>query len=202
MSENKVKIPKSFNKPAVGAFGIVSGGNIGWQSCRETFQTVSEPAGVMEFLFHHHTNRAEDVIEFMRTVEQILRLPDEHCIEIKETTETNILHIKLSPWWKYRLRRSLLTALLRCGQHYTKHTGSGFETALWSQSYTAATKYAVERFLAGYTASKLKKRTGFAGWQNLFTHQANADTYLVKLKRKRLTTELTGEVVPEPEPQQ
>ena len=93
------------------------------------------------------------------------------------------------------MRRSLLTALLRCGQQFDDRTGKGFTKALYSLKYTLDTKYAIERFLAGYTASKLKRREGFGGWQSLFGSKYAADKYLVKLKkREQTTTEISGEL--------
>src|SRR5581483_3766707 len=86
------------------------------------------------------------------------------------TNDKNILHIQLSPWWKYPVRRSFLTACLRAGQQFTEHTVAGFEKALYSQHYLASTKQAVSVFLGGRTACRLKKVTSqnFGGWYNHF----------------------------------
>lgn len=197
MSDAIVKIPHDAYAPAGGALGTVHANNIVWETCRDRFQLTSDPVAYMQFVFHA-PGRVDDVIEFIRTIEQIIRLPAESQLTLSKTSQKNVLHVTLTPWWKYRLRRSLLTALLRCGQAYTEHSGAGFERALWSQGYTNSTKEAVLRFLGGYTSSKLKKRAGFYGWQQLFSFntKAQAEHVLVKLKKKR-KEEAAPEAVPE-----
>lgn len=194
MSKVNIPVIKSY-KPSGGTLGTLINGNMEWYTCRDRFQSASEH--VTEFLFAHLSGEGQHVIEFIKTFQQAADIPKEHCCEVLETTEPNILLVRMTPWWQYRLRRSLLTALLRCGQSFKKHTGDAFEKALYSLLYTRDTRAAVERFMSGYTASKLKKRTAFYGWHRLFSDEhVPPDTVLVKLKRRRResVTELTGEL--------
>lgn len=170
------KIPKFPYKKIEGSFGVIARSGIGtkdekisnitWEGCRDRFQSSSAPEPVMDFLFYHQEGTANHVIDFMRTVEEVIKLKPEDRIEFKKTTHPNVIYVKMSAWWKYPIRRSLLTALLRCGQVYKDRTVKAFEKALFSQYYLAQTKPAVSAFMQGKTASKLKKsaRQGFQGW--------------------------------------
>ena len=61
------------------------------------------------------------------------------------------------------MKRSLLTILLRCGVKYNRKQDN-FEDAVFSCAYTQNTRYAVQRFLDGFT-----KYTGKSnGWYNQF----------------------------------
>lgn len=185
-------IPKIPYANSFGSFGIllkkedkISG--VSWEGCRDRFQTTSEPKGFYEFLFCHQKGTGDNVIDFIRTVEEIIKLKEEDRLDIRKTTVENVIYIKLSEWWKYRVRRSLLTALLRCGQAYEERNSANFEQALFSQYYTSNTKAAIVEFLKGRTASRLKKSTGFSGWYQLFNAKKENDVrkYLVKLKKKQ-----------------
>jgi hypothetical protein len=183
-----VKLPSGVYKPVNYSFGTLGGNTITWETCRDRFQTKSDPASYLSFVFYCVNDQCSvNVIEFIRTVEQIIKLPDEDSIVFRKTNVPGIIHVTMSAWWKYRLRRSLLTALLRCGIYYSEHSGKGFEKALFSQVYTSGTKIAIERFLGGYTASRLKKRTAFGGWQSFFNsnNKTTVEAALVKLKKKK-----------------
>lgn len=203
-----VKMPKFMAAPGrMGCFGLLRNGVWEWENCRERFQTKSDPAEMTSFFFNHNAGRGTDVIEFMRTVEQAVRLPAEDALIFNMTDHNDKLQVVMSTWWKYRLRRSLMSALLRCGLAYTSNDGERFVAALKSQPYTVHTWKAVERFLCGYTASKLKKTTPFGGWQQFFDSQNDVliQKTLVKKKRRKETTaeltgELTGDQIAAPEP--
>jgi hypothetical protein len=188
-----VKLPTSAAyKPTNYAFGTLANNIIAWETCRDRFQATSNPEGYLFFLFNCVNDSGSiNVIEFIRMVEQIIKLPEKDSVVFKKTSVKGIIHVTMSLWWKYRLRRSLLTALLRCGVFYTDHSGPEFEKALFSQVYTSGTRAAIERFLAGYTASRLKKRTPFYGWQAFFAAGGNttSEAALVKLKKKKKNEE-------------
>lgn len=188
-----VAIPATAYMPNVGALGVIQAGVINWYTCRDQFQNYSND--ISEFAFYYGGAGVADIVEFMRTFEQIIRLPDEHALTISKTNVANVLFIRMGDWWKYPMRRSLLTALLRCAQAYTNHSGEGFQKALWSQPYTNKTKHAILRFLSGYTACALKTKRGFGGWQNAFASKDSADKYLVKLKRKKKAEPVTEPVL-------
>ncbi len=171
-----IQIPANAYKNIFGSFGIVTRKEekitaIQWEGCRDRFQTQSNAAEVMDFLFFHNNGTGDNVVAFMRTLEEVIELPEEDRCEFKKTNNANVLYVKMSGWWKYKLRRSLLTALLRCGQNYTDKTAKGFEKALYSQYYLAQTKPAVEQFLKGRTGSRLSKNAGNSGWYAHFVNQ-------------------------------
>lgn len=190
-NEEIVKIPSNPYTNMVGSFGTMTKKadkvtGVSWEGCRDRFQNHSEPAAYQEFLFCHRPKCGDNVIDFIHTVEEIIRLKPEDRVTLKKTSNPNIIYVCFSPWWKYRMRRSLLTALLRCGQEYKERTAECFEKALFSQYYTAQTKPAVVEFLKGRTASKLKRRNGFSGWYQLFANKKTEDArqFLVRLKPK------------------
>lgn len=166
-----------------GGLGIVKGNAIGWESCRETFHTRSDQ--IDSFLFYLKFDSG-DVIKFMQVFQAACNCPQDQMVVIKKTTHERVLWVGMSPWWKYRARRSLLTALLRSGMNFTDNSSKGFLKALYSTEYLSATKYAVDAFLNGKNSFKLRRRDSFDGWQNFFEFRAHADTnaILIKLKRR------------------
>jgi hypothetical protein len=199
MSKDVVIVPSSpYQTP--GSFGIIkpTPGNtkqqfIEWQTCRDRFQSVSEPADIMSFVFCYKPNSKGNIIEFMRTLEEVIDkgpggpLPDEDRLKFKDTNNKNCLYVEMSKWWKYRVRRSLLTALLRTGQDYVDHTGNGFEKCLSSHQYLSDNRYALDRFLSGAWAVKMRKHDMFPGWYHAFHGKtpAQVNNILVKLKKKK-----------------
>jgi hypothetical protein len=185
--EEIVRIPSSPYQ-SVGALGIqTSKSQIEWDTCRDRFQSKTDAKKVESFLFYHEAGRGDNVINFMRTFEAACGCPHDQGINFKKTSNKNVLWVGLSEWWNYRVRRSLLTALLRCGQSFTEDTGKGFVKALNSQYYLSGTTTAVEAFLSGKTACKMKKNYGFGGWHNFFNGKTKdqIDKCLVKLKRRK-----------------
>ena len=90
---NAIKIQKLRYKPAAGSFGILlPDKQIRWENCRDRFQGTSNLDQFRIFLFSHQAHCKENIIEFMRMIEQIIGLPSESCLEINATTETNVLH--------------------------------------------------------------------------------------------------------------
>ncbi len=212
-TEEPFKIPKFPYKKIEGSFGIMTRTGVGtdkekitnvtWEGCRDRFQNSSAPEAVMDFLFYHQAGTADNVIDFLRMVEEIVKLKPEDRLEFHKTTHENVLYVKMSPWWKYTVRRSLLTALLRCGQAYAERTAKAFEKALFSQYYLAQTKPAVSAFLHGRTASKLKKRArqGFQGWYAHFQNK-NEDAVKATLTRILPDDHPKKPKPPEPKPEE
>lgn len=185
MTEEVVKIPKFAYQGINGAFGIQTNKTIDWERCRERFQNKTENDVVKSFLFYCADGTTDNVIKFIKTVESICDCPED--IKFKKTDHKNVIFVEMGSWWKQRVRRSLLTALLRCGQHFKSDTGNGFVEALNSEHYTSATREAVEVFLSGRTAVKMKKSQSFTGWHDFFAHKnkTNILDCLVKLKKKK-----------------
>lgn len=136
-----------------------------WLYCREYFQ--DEFKGLKQFLFCHTKNKSKNVLFFINLIEKKLFLKK---MSIVGTTQrNNISWVKPSSWWtKTSMKRSLFTALLRCGQKYNLEKDN-FEEALFSCFYTKDTEYAVRRFLKGYTKYTGKKK----GWYNQFRWGGN-----------------------------
>jgi hypothetical protein len=131
-----------------------------WLYCREYFQ--DESAGIRRFLFCHKSNKCKNIAAFVDKIENVLGVPDRSIIG--PTQRYNISWISVSFWWtNTSMKRSLFTALLRCGQNYDAKK-ENFEDALFSVLYTKHTEYAVRRFLDGNTRYTGKKR----GWYNQF----------------------------------
>ena len=132
----------------------------GFVFCREYFQNQS--AGIRRILFVVPYNKAYSVAAFMDKIETKLHLKTRS--KFGPTQRNDIMWIKASPWWtQSSMKRSLFTALLRCGANY-KPLKDNFEEALYSTEYTRSTKYAIQRFLKGYTYYVGKK----TGWYKQF----------------------------------
>lgn len=131
-----------------------------WLYCREYFQ--DESAGIRRFLFCHKPNRCKNIAFFIHKIEEKLNLTERSVIGPSQ--RNNISWIKVSPWWTCTsMKRSLFTALIRCGQNYSFKLDN-FDDALLSVLYTKHTEYAVRRFLDGNTRYTGKKK----GWYNQF----------------------------------
>jgi hypothetical protein len=193
-------VPAFAYRNMFGSFGIIQGtldadknrtkiSSVTWEGCRDRFQSQTEGNGIRDFLFFFNNGTVDHVIDFVRTVEKVVKLEPKDQVEFHKTNDANCLYVKMSDWWAYRLRRSLLSALLRCGQMYTDRTAAGFDKALYSQYYTSATKPAIEQFLKGRTGSKLKKRTNFSGWYNQFSGKSEKDVLQTLVKVKPRTPE-------------
>lgn len=183
-----VRLP-SFAYQTVGALGIqASKSQITWFTCRDSFQGASEHIDFL--LFYHQKDGGDRVINFIKTFEAACACPPDQGITFKKTSNPNCLWVGLSEWWKYRVRRSLLTALLRVGQSFAKDTGQDFVNTMNSMYYLDQTKTAVERFLSGHTACKMR-RNEFSGWHAYFSTRTKEqiDKCLVKLKKKKRETE-------------
>lgn len=131
-----------------------------WLYCREYFQ--DESAGIRRFLFCHRSNKCRNIAFFIHLIEEKLGLGERSFIG--PTQRYNVSWIRISPWWTATsMKRSLFTALLRCGQNYSPEQDN-FEDALFSVLYTKHTEYAVRRFLDGHTRYTGKRR----GWYSQF----------------------------------
>lgn len=177
-------LPGTIYDAPTGGLGLIAPTQVVWYKCREQFQ-INFAGG--NFAFNCRTGTKEHVIAFLDTFQQAANVPVESWCRFFPTNWTSVLLVQPGAWWSYRLRLSLLTALLRCGQSYTERNGAAFEKALYSQTYTSRTRYAIERFLSGYTAVRWKKETTFPGWQDFFSSRTpmQVDDFLVKQRRKK-----------------
>lgn len=121
------------------------------------------------FFYSHQTGKSMAVSEFIARFEE--RLGIENKTHIGPTQRKTICWVEPSVWWTGKvMRRSLFTILLRVAQKY-KIESDNFEEALYSHRYTAESRYAVERFLAGHTTYTGRKY----GWYKQFCSKKTTD---------------------------
>lgn len=149
--------PGSFCRPKDVINGRYRAGT--WFDCREVWHYEMRYCPL--FFYSHKNGKSGSIMEFIKKIEDKLGVPKSH---IGPTQRKTICWIEPSQWWINRaMRRSFYTILLRVGQEY-KPEKDNFEEALFSHIYTQSTRFAVERFLDGYT-----KYTGkVTGWYNQF----------------------------------
>lgn len=181
----EIKVPSfPYSSGIDGHFGIqTSKSQVKWENCRDRFQTASET--LQSFLFFH-SGKGKNVVNFIRTFEAACNCPYDQELVMKDTTNKDVMWVGMSEWWRYRLRRSLLTALLRCGRKFVKDTGKDFAAALNSEIYMNSTKTAVEWFMSGHTACRMRRHETFPGWQHFFQTKTKGqiEAVLVKVKKK------------------
>ena len=131
-----------------------------WYKCRDLWQTRMGKTDL--FFLAHESGKSKNIIEFMKIVEEKLNLADRS--QYGFTQKKFIIYIRPSKWWLQRaIKKSLYTILLRCGSNYLP-LKNNFYDALQSEKYLIDTKYALDRFLSGYTNYHGKVR----GWYNQF----------------------------------
>jgi hypothetical protein len=147
------RIPKMTILPAPGSFAKVSGPYEGcWYNCREEFHWVNEKT--RRFLYSHRLGTHARIVDFIEKIEKKLGLKAKDRTRFRRTQYGRVTLVVMSSWWRFSIRRSLFTALLRAGQNYN---GENFEEALFSKNfgkdnhYLADTEGAVRRFLRGNT---------------------------------------------------
>lgn len=147
-----------------------------WHTCRELFHT--HLSGLKLFFYAHEVGKGACIAEFISKIENDLDVKPRS--KFGPTQRKTIMWIEPSKWWINRaMRRSLFTLLLRTGSNY-QLSKDNFEEALYSHHYALDTRYAIERFLKGYTKYTGKKR----GWHKQFHDfqptQAEIDLLLIK----------------------
>jgi hypothetical protein len=164
------KIIHSHNTDAkIGSFALdVS--PLKFENCRERFAKYWDESTTGWFL-KHPENKGKDIASFLVKTEYILK--QKEFSKFSDTNRDSILWIEPSEFWKScRLRRSLLTIIVRAGMFYDLKNDN-YEDALFSQEYVTPTKRAVQRFLFGFTKyvgtdmdnnSSLEKK----GWKTIF----------------------------------
>ena len=120
---------------------------INWHYCRDVFHPHLYNLDL--FFFSHDSNRSYNVASFMKIVERKANI--DYFSEYGPTQRKGVMWIRPSKWWTIKsMRRSLFTILLRCGNNYFPKKNN-FKEALFSEPYAYSTKYAINRFLSGYT---------------------------------------------------
>ena len=135
-----------------------------WEKCRDTFEKqIDETVG--GFYFNHKGN-SQTVAEFIHKTEQVLNFesltqPWDYS-KFNPTNREDILWIEPSEFWRgCKIRRSLLTVLLRAGMNYVDSTN--YDESLQSVWYVRETKMAVMRFLLGFNKFVGDRERGWVG---------------------------------------
>jgi hypothetical protein len=157
-----------------------------WTTCRNAWVS-KDKKNVDIFFISHKKDHGENIASFIHRVEFKLRLKNKSIIG--RTKSPYVSWVRRSEWWSRGeatgiVRRSLFTALLRCGHNYNLKT-KDFETALYSTPYTRQTKKAIEEFFKGNTVYHGKKSTASYGWQDTLSPNLSVvDKILQKPKTK------------------
>ncbi len=164
-------------RPRAGSFGVVKESNLvtirlsNWIYCREYFHEVSR--GVKNMCFYGTPGFAEKTCAFIDKIEKKIKIPRKTVIG--PTQLLNIIWIKPSSWWtKTSMRRSFFTILLRAGANYKDDA----EDTLYQYHLANNTRYAVKRFLSGYTRYTGRK----TGWHRQFAQISKSETHELLIK--------------------
>lgn len=154
---------------SIGSFAFATGGGKDghgcrpskWYTCREDFHGENHKR-TRRILFTCGEHNAHNVADFINRIERILKIPRDQRTFFAATGRSKIVWMQVSAWWyRYSIRRSLFTILLRAGKHYT---GENFDEIVSEATYLNNTQNAFTRFLQGFT--KCTKRT--VGWYKTF----------------------------------
>jgi len=140
-----------------------------FETCRERFGRAWDET-TDGWFFKHPPRKSVDVASFVLKTEAILK--QSQFSKFSETNRDTVLWVEPSPFWKAcRMRRSLLTILIRAGMVYDLKNDN-YEHALFNQQYVTPTKRAVKRFLHGftkYTGPSIAEGTlETTGWVRIF----------------------------------
>lgn len=157
---------KSFNKEV---YRIIN-----WHYCRDVFNPYLYKIDI--FFYAHKLNKGINILYFMQKIEKKLIIFSDYG----PTQKKSIMWIRPSKWWTTKpIRRSLLTLLIRCGENYD-FKKNNFKDALFSDPYSKATKYAINRFLSGHTHYTGSKK----GWFDQFDENKFSKKYIDSLLSK------------------
>lgn len=121
-----------------------------WYNCRENFASQFTDK-VVGFFYSMPPYSLDIISKFIGKFEKIIEVPSSLFVA---TNKVNVLWFEPTEFWRSCLiRRSLLTALLRCAVNYKENN---FDEVLFSPAYNEnrwirETKEATLRFLYGYT---------------------------------------------------
>lgn len=125
------------------------------EKCREKF-ALHFKTGTVGFYFKHSGfdgttpgNKSKNIAIFIKKTEIILGQTE--FSQFALTNRDTIVWVEPSMFWKScRMRRSLFTILLRAAIAYIPRIDN-YEDALFDEKYIISTRYAMMRFLFGFT---------------------------------------------------
>jgi len=119
-----------------------------FETCRERFGRQWDRS-TTGFYFKHPVDKGYAVATFLKKTEIVLK--QSVFSQYALTNRDTILWIEPSEFWMCcRMRRSLLTILVRAGMVYDPKSDN-YEEALFTEKWAKPTKTAVMRFLYGFT---------------------------------------------------
>lgn len=144
-----------------------------WHNCREIWHEYCRNHKL--FLFSHTQGKGRVLAHLLRRVES--RVGANGSL-VGPTQRKTISWVESSSWWRRSsMRISFLTLVFRVAPAY-KPDKDNFEDAIFSSPLTADTRYAVNRFLQGYTRYTGKVRGWWAQFADL--DQAEVNDLLVE----------------------
>lgn len=153
-----------------------------FETCRERFgpKWGVETEGIY---FTHPDHQGVAVATFIKKTEMILN--QKEFSQFSLTNHDNVLWVEPTYFWKScRMKRSLLTIMLRAGMVYEPALDN-YEQALFTEQWAKPTKLAVMRFLFGFTkyiGPTIDDQTNIEsrGWKFVFEgHDDDVKQYLV-----------------------
>lgn len=118
-----------------------------FENCRERF--ACQWHSRTKAIFFRHDADGRKIAKFILKTEQIVH--EKKHTNFALTTCKPVLWVEPSRFWmRCRMRRALFTILLRAGMSYDPDQDN-YEEALFSDAYAKSTRYAVMRFLFGFT---------------------------------------------------
>lgn len=160
----------------IGSFGILGAaapdGSVpvsNWYACRDLF-VPHHGQTLRKFLFKIGTESSgANIAAFMDRIETRLKLRVKSSFG--PTNRADVIWVRPNAFWRqYSMRRSLLTALLRCSLQWTPDPDN-FDQALVSKVYTQQTRPALMYFLEGNTVYT-NGTNPHGGWMITFQHVA------------------------------
>ena len=129
-----------------------------WIYCREEWGRNYHTSKLKRFFFGCKKEEAKRIARFINTVENRIarnnggigkkRSKFGYTTSARKRGEAEAIWVEPIKFWnECPMRRSLFTALLRCGRNYKNN----FEKVLPAYDYTKTTKNAIDLFLKGYT---------------------------------------------------
>ena len=161
-----------------------------WEKCRETFAGYFDST-VSGFYFSCEENHRENIARFINKFEMVIDIAEKSQFYL--TDKPFAIWIEPSAFWRECvIKRSLLTALCRCGTKYNWELDN-FDEALWSQTYTKNTECAVKRFLFGFTKLIFSHDgANKTGWQSIFENKTVDQIRKQMVRPEPLETSLIG----------
>jgi hypothetical protein len=151
-----------------------------WYTCREEFQ--SQYPTTSNILFCCNRREMANVITIIRKVEQKLRISTR--TKCGPTNKNQIMWIRVSPWWRTVMRRSLFLAILRDARRTSRLDKLGQRG-----DYIHNTRPAFNLFLEGHTRFQpmrgndydydydydYERPSSYSGWVYFFRHMGKQE---------------------------